>query len=487
MCLYLLVRSKKKSAAKVDVREVEYTAVLHLAGIGFYKADREGRLVFADDFCKEVGRTLGGINENCLDNLFLHFLKYTAGNESDEQMFSSGGKRCFESDFLGIHGEKINLRFCEQRLTGDDESFAGIAGVVQNVSASKKTAQALDLERKLLEIVMSNSTDSISVQDLEGNLFRVNSAFARHAGADSPDSCVGLNIRSCLPPKTVDLVLDDIEQLTISGGTDSFVMSVTDSHGNDCRFDVKHSLYCDQDGKPEGVVGIARNISTDNNSSYTEIISSPSELVDSLSHELRTPLAGMIGSLRVLEGIKLTAEAKDYVNKCLASSLRLKDVVNTFLGDLSGRSKEGAFKSAIADAENDCLQTSGNCEQNFRILLAEDDISSQVLMRRKLEGWGHFVRTACNGVEVLDCIKEQSYDLVLMDIQMPEINGYEAISMIRDNESGTSCVPIVVMSAYGDESDFKKMKELGITDFVSKPIRTEVLKSTLDRIFNSED
>lgn len=234
-------------------------------------------------------------------------------------------------------------------------------------------------------------------------------------------------------------------------------------------------------------MGIARNISTDNNSSYTGITPCPSELVDSLSHELRTPLAGMIGSLRVLEGIKLTAEAKDYVNKCLASSLRLKDVVNTFLGDLSGRSNDGAFMSTIAVAENDCLQTSGNYDQSLRILLAEDDISSQVMMRRKLEGWGHFVRTACNGIEVLDCIKEQPYDLVLMDIQMPEMNGYEAISMIRDNESGSRCVPIVVMSAYGDESDFKKMKELGITDFVSKPIRTEVLKSTLDRIFNSED
>ncbi|NDV25781.1 response regulator [Desulfovibrio sp. JC010] len=120
--------------------------------------------------------------------------------------------------------------------------------------------------------------------------------------------------------------------------------------------------------------------------------------------------------------------------------------------------------------------------QDLRILLAEDDISSQVFMRKKLEGWGHLVRTAATGIEVLNHMEDQDYDLVLMDLQMPEMNGFDAIASIRDAESPENRIPIIVMSAYGRESDFQRMSDLGVDDYIAKPVSTEELEKALERL-----
>ena len=119
---------------------------------------------------------------------------------------------------------------------------------------------------------------------------------------------------------------------------------------------------------------------------------------------------------------------------------------------------------------------------SLRIMLAEDDISSQVFMRKKLENWGHLVRTATNGWEVINSMADQDYDLVLMDIQMPEMNGFDAIAAIRENESPEKRIPIIVMSAYGRESDFQRMSDLGVDDYIAKPVNSEMLRKSMARL-----
>ncbi|WP_320174535.1 response regulator [Maridesulfovibrio sp.] len=120
--------------------------------------------------------------------------------------------------------------------------------------------------------------------------------------------------------------------------------------------------------------------------------------------------------------------------------------------------------------------------QSLRIILAEDDISSQVFMRKKLESWGHSVRTASTGVEVLNHIENEEFDLILMDLQMPEMNGFDAISFIRNGKPQVRELSIIVMSAYGRESDFKKMSDLGVNDYIAKPVSTEELEKALARL-----
>ncbi|HAS88914.1 MAG TPA: hypothetical protein DCS48_06360 [Desulfovibrio sp.] len=120
--------------------------------------------------------------------------------------------------------------------------------------------------------------------------------------------------------------------------------------------------------------------------------------------------------------------------------------------------------------------------QELRIILAEDDISSQVFMRKKLESWGHLVRTASTGIEVLNYMEGEEFDLILMDLQMPKMNGFDAITSIREGMPSMRNLPIIVMSAYGRESDFAKMSELKVDDYISKPVSTEQLSKALERL-----
>jgi signal transduction histidine kinase/DNA-binding response OmpR family regulator len=107
----------------------------------------------------------------------------------------------------------------------------------------------------------------------------------------------------------------------------------------------------------------------------------------------------------------------------------------------------------------------------FRILLAEDNLVNQKLAMRVLEKRGYSVDTAGNGIEVLKKLDNESFDLILMDIQMPEIDGLEATAAIRKKELTTGAyVPIVAMTANAMQGDRERCLAAGMDGYVSKPI-----------------
>jgi len=110
------------------------------------------------------------------------------------------------------------------------------------------------------------------------------------------------------------------------------------------------------------------------------------------------------------------------------------------------------------------------------ILLAEDSLLNQKLAVSLLTKWGHTVRVANNGQEALAAVIQQPFDLVLMDIQMPEMNGLEATEAIRLWElPHGSHVPIVALTAHALQGDRERCLEAGMDGYVSKPIRQEEL------------
>ncbi|WP_163293552.1 response regulator [Desulfovibrio sp. JC022] len=172
------------------------------------------------------------------------------------------------------------------------------------------------------------------------------------------------------------------------------------------------------------------------------------------------------------------AESGKIYSDCLKQNVELID------GELFFNTESPAelgFSLKIPAGKKKALQAPDSV-QALRIILAEDDISSQVFMRKKLENWGHLVRTASTGVEVLNYMDTEEFDLVLMDLQMPEMNGFAAISAIRQGSSPMRNLPIIVMSAYGRESDFEKMSELGVDDYIAKPVSTENLAKAFERL-----
>jgi signal transduction histidine kinase/CheY-like chemotaxis protein len=117
-----------------------------------------------------------------------------------------------------------------------------------------------------------------------------------------------------------------------------------------------------------------------------------------------------------------------------------------------------------------------------RILLAEDNLVNQRLAVRVLEKAGHTVVLANNGREALAALQNHTFDLVLMDVQMPEMNGFEATSVIRRNEAGRSThIPIVAMTAHAMTGDRERCLKAGMDDYISKPIRSADLLALIER------
>ena len=114
--------------------------------------------------------------------------------------------------------------------------------------------------------------------------------------------------------------------------------------------------------------------------------------------------------------------------------------------------------------------------------MAEDHEINQLLAKRMLERWGHQVTLADDGTEAVRLFEEQSFDLILMDIQMPKMDGYEAVGVIRALEGGGE-IPIVAVTAHAIEGDRERCLAAGMDAYVTKPLDRSLLKTTVESFF----
>jgi CheY-like chemotaxis protein len=120
-------------------------------------------------------------------------------------------------------------------------------------------------------------------------------------------------------------------------------------------------------------------------------------------------------------------------------------------------------------------------DRNLRILLAEDNMVNQKVALRLLERNGYRADVAANGLEVLDALRRQPYDVVLMDVQMPEMDGVEATHRIRRQFPPDVQPRIIAMTANALEGDREIYLDEGMDDYVSKPVRVGELQAALER------
>ena len=115
----------------------------------------------------------------------------------------------------------------------------------------------------------------------------------------------------------------------------------------------------------------------------------------------------------------------------------------------------------------------------LNVLVAEDGLLNQRFATRLLENAGHAVTIATNGLEALEALRQNNFDLVLMDVEMPEMDGIAATQAIRAEESNGTRVPIVAVTATGDP---QACLQAGMDDWLPKPISISRLNQTLDRV-----
>ena len=161
----------------------------------------------------------------------------------------------------------------------------------------------------------------------------------------------------------------------------------------------------------------------------------------------------------------------------LTKPVRQSELLDAILTALGTRQIKEPSPAALVTRHS--LRETNN---RLRILLAEDNAVNRLLAVRLLEKRGHAVTVAGNGKEALAALEKQPFDLVLMDVQMPEMDGFEATAAIRDKEKHSgSHLPVIAMTAHAMVGDRERCLAAGMDDYITKPIRPDDLTAVLAR------
>jgi sigma-B regulation protein RsbU (phosphoserine phosphatase) len=203
-----------------------------------------------------------------------------------------------------------------------------------------------------------------------------------------------------------------------------------------------------------------------------------------LDHEVRTPLNQIIGYAEMLQEEAQQGGAQSFIadlGHIHSAGHRLLDqftkvaphwvessrgggVVESKRGELSGGSSPAVPRSDLQEAGN--------------ILVVDDDPGNREILRRRLERLGYTVQLAGNGRIALEALGLQSFDVMLLDLQMPEMNGYEVLRRLAA-EGTLNELPVIVLSASDDTSRIVQCVEMGATDYLAKPFDAVLLHARI--------
>jgi CheY-like chemotaxis protein len=187
-----------------------------------------------------------------------------------------------------------------------------------------------------------------------------------------------------------------------------------------------------------------------------------------------TASLGLMGEARTIEG--------PTVHGHLIKPVKQKELLGA-LRRLQGRRQRREVEKAVAEA------VVHGAAESLDILVAEDNPINQAVVRRLLEREGHGVTIVGNGREALDAIAGHDFDLVLMDVQMPEMDGLEATGRLREleAETGGRHLPVIALTAHAMVGDRERCLEAGADEYVAKPIDSSVLLNVMAELMDAED
>jgi GAF domain-containing protein/CheY-like chemotaxis protein len=258
-----------------------------------------------------------------------------------------------------------------------------------------------------------------------------------------------------------------------------------------------------------------RILIVDDNATNRRILTRQTQLWGMIAHETESPhealawikrgdsfdVAILDMQMPEMDGVKLAAEVRKLEHGLaplplvLASSLGRRELIEgntTFSVFLLKPIKLSALFDALVSAlvKNETTARSAAVKPQLdptmaarlplRILLAEDNAVNQKLALRILSQMGYRADVAGNGIEALEAVHRQDYDVIFMDVQMPEMDGLEATRQIKQSD-GAHCPRIIAMTANATQGDREMCLAAGMDDYIAKPIRVEELVSALSR------
>jgi len=183
-----------------------------------------------------------------------------------------------------------------------------------------------------------------------------------------------------------------------------------------------------------------------------------------------------IGTTAQLSGVGIAA--------CLVKPVhgsKLMDVLATAWGAYEQDPSMGETKGVLQPQPKSKNEGAAENIKNAHVLLAEDNHVNRKVAMGILKKFGCNVDAVCNGAEALDMLDQHQYDIVFMDCQMPEMDGYEATAEIRKREGASRHIPIIAMTAHTMQGDREKCLNVGMDDYIPKPIKRDVVKEILER------
>ena len=183
-----------------------------------------------------------------------------------------------------------------------------------------------------------------------------------------------------------------------------------------------------------------------------------------------------------------------YTKKYGGSGLGLtisKQLVEMMGGNIWVDSEEGKgstflfvlpFQYDNREEKKQAQQREYQSKSKCSVLLAEDDIINQTVIARFLNEKGHKVTVVNNGAEALEVYQQSEFDVILMDIQMPVMDGVEALQRVRELEESRGHVPVIALTAFALMGDKEKFLSLGMDEYLAKPIRMEELLFLIDKV-----
>jgi len=168
----------------------------------------------------------------------------------------------------------------------------------------------------------------------------------------------------------------------------------------------------------------------------------------------------------------------------LLKPIRQAELRKAIVRALGAREQRGPAPLITRYSVRDAREPAGT----LRVLLVEDNPVNQMLVTRLLRKKGHLVEVACNGHEALSALQKEGYDLVFMDVQMPEMDGLEATVAIREQERQRGqehTLPIIALTAHAMKGDEDRCLAAGMNGYLSKPIRPEELDAILQKYLMS--
>lgn len=431
------------------------------------------------------------------------FCAYVASMIGAFVMESASYKNFLFQHNLEVQRQKIQSlnedleRRVEERTRACHEKTQEAQRLLQMQQVVERTLRMTEKQhRDLLEIV----EDACFELDRYGRVSFFNTALCRISGRSAADIRTQ-GFFSWLDAEDANLLRRRMEAMGRTAGTAILSLSMIKPDGE--TLPIRLSLSPKEDGEAQihGFRCVARDMGRDSHSaSGSSRVQAPSgfspqehsAFLRRMAHSLRTPLNGLVGELHLLgekggeESQAFHLSALGEVAERMQAALEdMQDYVQKMEG-LDVPTKKNLFPEIPGrrPPDPDFLQdASPFSSPSLRVLLAEDNLINQKITLKLLERKGYLPDLAENGLEVLEKLKTQRYDLILMDVQMPEMDGISATRRIREGFCGEALrtLPIVAFTAHVNVQDREACLHAGMNDVITKPAKPEALYAMVEK------